>query len=97
MNATKSEAMSLGKNANRKDMPFDVKWPQRPIYAFGTAVSYNPNLCETKNFTSKINKFQKHFNIWSQRDLSLYGRILIAKILGLSKLIYSSSCIQTPA
>ena len=89
--------MWLGKTANRKDMPFDVKWPRRSIYALGTAFSYNRNLCETENFTSKINKLQKLFNIWSQRDLSLYGRILIAKTLGLSKLIYSSACVQTPA
>ena len=26
-----------------------------------------------------------------------YGRILIAKTLGLSKLIYSNACVQTPA
>ena len=39
--------MWLGKTANRKDIPFDVKWPQRPIYALGTAFSYNRNLSET--------------------------------------------------
>jgi len=44
-----------------------------------------------------MNKLQKLFNIWSQLDLSLYGRILITKNLGLSKLIYSSACVQTPA
>ena len=77
-------------------MPFDIKWPKRPIYALGTTFSYNCNLCEAENFTSKINKFQKLFNIWSQRDLSLYGRIFITKTLGLSKLIYSSACVQTP-
>ena len=64
LNVTKSEAMWLGKSAtyNRKDMPFDVKWPQRPIYALGTAFSYIRNLCETVNFTFKINKLQKLFN-----------------------------------
>ena len=91
LNVTKSEAMWLGKTANRKDMPFDVKWLRRSIYSLRTAFSYNRNLCETENFTSKINKFQKLFNIWSQRDLSLYGRKLITKTLGLSKLIYSSA------
>ena len=96
LNVSKSEAMWLGKTANRKDMPFDVKWPRRPIYALGTAFSYNRNLCETENFTSEINKLQKLFNIWSQRDQSLYGRILIAKTLALSKLIYSSASVQTP-
>ena len=97
LNVTKSEAMWLGKNVNRKDMPCHVILPQRPIYALGTAFSYNRNLCETENFTSKINKLQKIFNICSQPDLSLCGRILIAKILRLSKLTYSSTCVQTPA
>ena len=69
----------------------------KTIYALGTAFSYNRNLFETENFTSKIDKLQKLLNIWSQRDLSLYGRILIAKTLGLSKLIYLSACVQTPA
>jgi len=69
------------KNANRKDMLFDFKWLQRPIYAPGTDFLDNGNLCETENFTSKINILQKLFFIWSQRDLSLYGRILIAKTL----------------
>ena len=86
--------MWLGKNANRKDTPFDVK---RTTYALGTAFSNNRNLSETNNFTTKINKLQKLFNIWSQRDLSLYGRILIAKASGAAKLISSSSCVQTPA
>ena len=75
LNVTKSEAMWLGKNVNRKDMPCHVILPQRPIYALGTAFSYNRNLCETENFTSKINKLQKIFNICSQPDLSLCGRI----------------------
>ena len=33
LNVAKSEAMWLGKTANEKDMPFQVKWPRRPIYA----------------------------------------------------------------
>ena len=40
---------------------------------------------------------QKMFNLWSQRDLSLYGKITIAKILGLSKMIFSSACLPTPS
>ena len=36
------------------------------------------------------------FNLWSQRDLSLYGKITIAKTLGLSKMIFSSACLPTP-
>lgn len=97
LNRSKSEAMWLGKHANRTDTPFEINWPQRPICALGISFSYNHKLCETENFTSKITKLQKLFNVWSQRDLSLYGKITITKTLGLSKLIFSSACIHTPA
>ena len=46
---------------------------------------------------SKLIKVKKLFNVWSQRDLSLYGKITIAKTLGLSKLIFASACIHTPS
>ena len=50
-------------------------------------------ISETENFTSKINKLQKLFNIWSQRDLSLYGRISIAKISGLLRIGSCLACV----
>ena len=96
LNQSKSEAMWLGKNANKTDTLFGVQWPQRSISALGISFSYNLRLCEQENFLQKVNKIQKLFNIWSQRDLSLYGKITIAKTLGLSKLIFVSACTHTP-
>ena len=96
LNQSKSEAMWLGKNANKTDTLFRVQWPQRPISALGISFSYNLRLCEQENFLQKVNKIQKLFNISSQRDLSLYGKITIAKTLGLSKLIFVSACTHTP-
>ena len=87
--------MWLGKNANKSDALFGVQWPQRPISALGISFSYNLKLCKQENFLQKVCKIQKLFNIWSQRDLSLYGKITIAKTLGLSKLIFVSVCIHT--
>ena len=97
LNTAKTEALWLGKNAARKDTPFGIKWPETPICALGTSFSYNYKLCEWENFTPKINKLKTLFNVWSQRDLSVYGRITIAKTLGLSKLLFSNACICTPA
>ena len=96
LNSSKSEAIWLGKNAHNKDTPFDFTWPRRPIVALGTAFSYNLKQCEQENFGNKLIKVKKLFNLWSQRDLSLYGKITIAKTLGLSKLISSSACLHTP-
>ena len=97
LNTAKTEALWLGKNAAREDTPFGIKWPETPICILGTSFSYNYKLCESENFTPKINSFKTLFNVWSQRDLSVYGRITIAKTLGLSKLLFSSACICTPA
>ena len=58
--------------------------------------SYNLKLCEQENFSQKMCGIQKLFNMWSQTDLSLYGKITIAKTLALSKLIFVSACIHTP-
>ena len=42
----------------------------------------NIKQCENDNFSSKLIKVKKLFNVWSQRDLSLYVKITVAKTLG---------------
>ena len=97
LNSSKSEAMWLGKNLHKKDKLFEFQWPQGPVLTLGTAFSYNFQLCEQESFSYKLIKIKKLFNVWSQRDLSLYGKITIAKTLGLTKLIQSTSaCLHTP-
>ena len=77
--------------------PFGLKWPQDPICALGTCFSYDRIRCEKENFCSKVNQIKKLFSLWSQRDLSLYGKITVARSLGLSKLIIGCACLPTPA
>ena len=55
-----------------------------------------PCAAKKRNFDKKINNIQNLLNLWSQRDLSLYGRITIAKTLGLSKIVFASCCLHTP-
>ena len=95
LNSTKCEALWLGKDASRKDEFDGVQWPQRPISALGVSFSYETMRCEKENFDKKINNIQNSLNLWSQRDLSLYGRITIAKTLkretlGLSKYLQAA-------
>jgi len=80
--------MWLGKNLHKKDKLFEFQWPQRPVLALGTAFSYNFQLCEQENFSYKLIKIKKLFNVWSQRDLSLNGKITIAKTLKVSDKAY---------
>ena len=84
-------------NTETTALNVDLKWPEDPFFALGTAFSYDAYNCEVKNFHEKATKLRKMFNLSSQRDLSLYGKITIAKTLGLSKMISSSACLPTPS
>ena len=43
------------------------------------------------NFLNTVKKIQKTLNVWNTKTLTLAGRILIFKTLGISKILYSSS------
>ena len=48
------------------------------------------------NFNLKINKLQTNLDIWKSRDLTLFGKVMIIKALGVASLIYSASNINVP-
>ena len=53
-------------------------------------------MSEKKKKFDKLGSLKKTLNIWSQRDLSIAGRINIIKTLALSKLVFISSVMNTP-
>lgn len=46
------------------------------------------------NFDPLIASVQQRFNLWLQRDLSITGRSLVAKVEGLSRLIYAAMALD---
>ena len=48
------------------------------------------------NFNLKVQKLQTNLDMWNSRGLTLYGKVLIIKSLGLSKLLYSISNTNVP-
>ena len=48
------------------------------------------------NFNFKINKLQAKLDIWRSRDVTVFGKTMIIKTLGVSSLIYSASNINVP-
>ena len=49
------------------------------------------------NVSLKVNKMQTNLDIlWRSRDLTLYGKAMIIKALGLSSLVYSASNLNVP-
>ena len=53
--------------------------------------------CQKANFEPIVSKMKQNFGRWKGRQLSLLGRVLIAKSHGISQLQYTASCIETPA
>ena len=50
----------------------------------------------TKTFFIKIQKMETKLNVWLSRDLTLMGRTLLVKALGISKIVHSASMLCVP-
>ena len=96
LNQTKSEMLWLGSMHHRKDTIFDLQMSGEPVYALGVHFTYDLEVSEKKNFFDKLGSLKKTLNMWSQRDLSIVGRINIIKTLALSKLVFICSVMNTP-
>ena len=79
-----------------QDEPFEFQWPKDPIRALGIFISYHQKQNERKNFKAKIDKLSTILDLWQSRSLTLFGRSLISKSLGISQLVYSISILDTP-
>ena len=96
LNQTKSEMLWLGSMRYRKDTILDLQMSGEPVYALWVHFTYDLEVSEKKNYFDKLRSLKKTLNMWSQRDLSIVGRINIIKTLALSKLIFICSVISTP-
>ena len=96
INESKSELLWLGSWRHRKDKFLDLQLSDVPVYALGVHFSYDHDVVLRKNFWDKLTSLKKLFNIWSQRDISVYGKINLVKSLALSKLVFICSVMETP-
>ena len=95
INQSKSEMLWLGSLRQRKDSILKLKLSD-DVYALGVYFSYDEELATKRNFFEKLPKLKKILNIWSSRDISIYGRVNIVKTLALSKLTFICSVLDTP-
>ena len=57
-----------------------------PWKILGIHFSYDEKRNNDLNFSQKIRKLQSKLDMWSSRDLTIFGRVMILKILGLSQI-----------
>ena len=96
LNVKKTKAIWLGKWANNKNKPLNLKWLHSPVKILGIHFSYDEKRNNELNFIHKIQKLQTKLDMWSSRDLTIFGRAMILKTLGLSQLVYSVSNLLVP-
>ena len=96
LNKEKTKATWLGRSAKNKDKPLGFKWVSCPTRFIGVHLSYDKKGNDYQNFDLKIGKLQTNLDTWKTRDLTLFGRVLIVKSLGISQLIYSASNVDVP-
>jgi hypothetical protein len=96
LNMDKTEAMWLGSDRVLKTRPLGILWPDRPLRILGVHLSYDQAACDMLNFHDKIVKAKRLINLWSCRNLTLYGRCQIIKTYIVSQFLFVSSIIQTP-
>ena len=92
LNVAKTEAMWLGAWRSRGDQPLGLKWVTK-MKILGVVFGLDT---DADNWRPKLEKLEKHLNLWKSRSLSLVGKSLIINVLGISKLLYLSAVLCVP-
>jgi len=96
INKDKTEGMLIGPWCNTTGLPKGVRWITGPIKLLGIYLSANPNEQVALNFKNRLDALLRQLHWWKARDLSLRGKVLIIKMLGISKFQYIASLIHIP-
>ena len=90
LNLAKTEGIRLGllKNTNSKHK--NINWTEDPVRCLGIYVGHNKQECQKLNWSNKVDDLQKLLDSWRSRDLTIYGKVTVIKVLAMSKLVYSA-------
>ena len=96
LNTSKTEGMWIGSNKDSNSKPLGILWPDKPLRILGVYVSYDTDACYKFNFESRLQKAKQITNLWSMRNLTMYGRAQIIKTYVMSQMMFVCSAIATP-
>ena len=94
LNVNKSKILWLGKDRNKRESVCGIPAAGK-VKILGMWFS-STECCVDQNLGTKISEIRGTLDRWSQRDLSLKGRITVCKSLIISKLVYILSCAMIP-
>ena len=96
LNHKKTKVMWIGSLKGSRAKALNFSCTKDPIKSLGTYLSYNEDKNNEENFFNKIRKMKTKLNLRLTRDLTLYGRTLLAKTIGISQLINTASMLSVP-
>ena len=95
LNIDKTEAIWLGRN-NRYGKICGIKITQEPVKVLGIWLSKNPKEISSLNLDQRIEKLRILLNLWSQRGLTIKGKITIIKSKALPLITFATNFIYVP-
>ena len=88
--------LRIGSSKHKKTKLLEFLGIKDPIKIRGAHLSYNADKNNDDNFFSKIRKMKTKLNLWQTRDLTPFGKSVLAKTLGASQSIYTASLMTVP-
>lgn len=95
LNEIKTELMWLGTLKDSREKIGEVE-PKKTVKVLGITMGHNEQEIISANLEQKLKEISTTFNLWKMRNLTISGRILLAKVYGLSKINYIASLFQIP-
>ena len=99
LNRKKSYGLWLGADAGSNNKPGDITWVEKGQYVkvLGIYFSADREASEIDlNWKDRIEKIEVLIRRWQRRNLSLYGKIIVAKTFLLSQLTYVIQALSLP-
>ena len=96
LNVGKTILIWLGPWRNKTGSQFNLQVEKGSFNNLGVHIGRDVEASIENNFNDKVTKMKRQFNIWSGRNLTIFGKILISKTFGISNLVYSMTMTNTP-
>ena len=96
LNVGKTILIWLGPWRNKTGSQFNLQVEKGSFNNLGVHIGRDVEAAIEKKFNDKVTKMKRKFNIWSGRNLTIFGKILISKTFGISNLVYSMTMTNTP-
>ena len=100
INNEKTQIMWFGSEKNSKKRYMrdrNFTWDPGIIKILGINFSIHLDQINEINYRGKINEIESLLNIWSKRNLTPFGKVLVLKMLAIPKLLYLFLNLQDPS